>query len=53
MGVPQKKNEDTNKITQNVAKLDVDILPSHISTSHRLPKKANHSGKDPNSPAPI
>jgi len=31
----------------------VKILPSHISTSHRLPKKANRSGKDPNSPAPI
>jgi len=57
MGVPEKENEDTSEIIQNVAKLlDVDILPIHMSTSHwshRLPKKANHSGKDLNSPAPI
>jgi len=52
--VPEKENEDTNEIIQNVAKLlDVDILPCHISTSHRLHKNANRSGKDPNSPVPI
>jgi len=37
--VPEKENRDTNEIIQNVVKLlDVDILPSHISTSHHIPK---------------
>ena len=42
VGVPEKGDENTYAIVRKVAKmLDVDILPSHISTSHRLAKMAN------------
>ena len=49
VGVPEKEDENTNAIVLEVAKmLDVDIMSSHISTSHRLPKKKassrNNSG---------
>ena len=52
VGVPEKENENTNAIVLEVAKmLDVDIMSSHISTSHRLPKKKassrNNSGSSP------
>ena len=44
-GVPVQDGEDTNAVVVEVAKLlDVDILPSHISTSHRLPKKIGQNG---------
>ena len=40
VGVPEKEDENTNAIVLEVAKmLDVNIMSSHISTSHRLPKK--------------
>ena len=40
VGVPEKEDENTNAIVLEVATmLDVDIMLSHISTSHRLPKK--------------
>ena len=50
--VPEKEDENTNAIVLEVAKmLDVDIMSSHISTSHRLPKKKassrNNSGSSP------
>ena len=46
-GVPQQPNENTNSIVIEVAKLlNVVVPPDHISTSHRLPKKPNHSTKD-------
>ena len=52
VGVPEKEDENTNAIVLEVAKmLDVDIMSSHISTSHRLPKKKansrNNSGSSP------
>ena len=52
LGVPEKEDENTNAIVLEVAKmLDVDIMSSHISTSHRLPKKKassrNNSGSFP------
>ena len=52
VGVPGKENENTNAIVLEVAKmLDVDIMSSHISTSHRLSKKTassrNNSGSSP------
>ena len=52
VGVLEKEDENTNTIVLEVAKmLDVDKLPSHISTSHRLPKKTassrNKSGSSP------
>ena len=52
VGVPEKEDENTNAIVLEVAKmLDVDIMSSHISTSHRLPKKTainrNNSGSSP------
>ena len=52
VGVPEKEDENTNAIVLEVAKmLDVDIMYSHISTSHRLPKKKagsrNNSGSSP------
>ena len=52
VGVPEKEDENTNAIVLEVAKmLDVDIMSSHISTSHRLPKKKassrNNSGFSP------
>ena len=44
-GVPVQDGEDTNAVVMEVAKLvDVDILPNHISTSHRLPKKISQNG---------
>ena len=44
-GIPVQDGEDTNAVVMEVAKLlDVDILPSHISTSHRLPKKIGQNG---------
>ena len=44
-GVTVQNGEDTNAVVMEVAKLlDVDILPSHISTSHRLPKKISQNG---------
>ena len=44
-GVPVQDGEDTNAVVMEVAKLlDVDILPSHISTSYRLPKKIGQTG---------
>ena len=44
-GVLVQDGEDTNAVVMKVAKLlDVDILPSHISTSHRLPKKIGQNG---------
>ena len=40
VGIPEKANEDTNKIVIEVAKLlKVDIAVEHIFTSHRLPAK--------------
>jgi len=40
IGVLEQRGENTNKIVTEVAKLlDVELLPSHISTSHRLPKR--------------
>ena len=46
-GVPQQPNENTNSIVIEVAKLLNVVVPSdHISTSHRIPKKPNHSTKD-------
>ena len=52
VGVPEKEDENTNAIVLEVAKmLDVDIMSSHISTSHRLPKKKassrNNYGSSP------
>ena len=52
VGIPEKEDENTNAIVLEVAKmLDVDIMSSHISTSHRLPKKTassrNNSGSSP------
>ena len=52
VGVPEKEDENTNAIVLEVAKmLDVDIMSSHISTSHRLQKKTassrNNSGSYP------
>ena len=52
VGVSEKEDENTNAIVLEVAKmLDVDIMSSHISTSHRLPKKKassrNNSGSSP------
>ena len=52
VGVPEKEDENTNAIVLEVANmLDVDIMSSHISTSHRLPKKTassrNNSGSSP------
>ena len=52
VGVPEKEDENTNAIVLEIAKmLDVDIMSSHISTSHRLPKKTansrNNSGSSP------
>ena len=44
-GVLVQDGEDMNTVIMEVAKLpDVDILPSHISTSHRLPKKISPNG---------
>ena len=44
-GVPVQDGEDTNAVVMEVVKLlDVDILPSHISTSHRFPKKIGQNG---------
>ena len=46
-GVPQQLNEYTDSIVLEVAKLlNVIVPPDHISTSHRLPKKPNHSTND-------
>ena len=46
-GVLQQPNENNNSIVIEVAKLlNVVVPPDHISTSHRLPKKPNHSTKD-------
>ena len=43
--VPVQDGEDKNVVVMEVAKLlDVDILPSHISTSYRLPKKIGQNG---------
>ena len=52
VGVPEKEDENTNAVVLEVAKmLDVDIMSSHISTFHRLPKKTassrNNSGSSP------
>ena len=52
VGVLEKENENTNTIVLEVANmLDVDIMSSHISTSHCLPKKTtsshNNSGSFP------
>ena len=51
VGVHENEYENTNAIVLEVAMLDVDILPSHISTSHQLPKKTvsscNNSGSSP------
>ena len=52
VGVPEKEDENANAIVLEVAKmLDVDIISSHISKSHRLPKKKascrNNSGSSP------
>ena len=52
VGISEKEDENTNAIVLEVAKmLDVDIMSSHISTSHRLPKKKassrNNSGSSP------
>ena len=41
VGVPEKEDENTNAIVLEVA--NVDILPSYISASHRLPKKTASS----------
>ena len=43
-GVPQQPNKNTNSIMIKVAKLlNVVVLPDHISTLHRLPKRPNQS----------
>ena len=45
MGVPEKEDENTNAIVLEVANmLDVDILSSHISAPHSLPKKTVNIG---------
>ena len=44
VGVLQKVDKNTNAIVLEIAKmLDVDKLPNHISTFHRLPKKTASS----------
>ena len=44
-GVLVQDGKDTNAVVMEVAKLlDLDIFPSHISTSHRLPKKNGQNG---------
>ena len=46
-GVTQQPNENTNSLVIEVARLlNVVMPPDHIPTSHRLPKKPNHSTKD-------
>ena len=43
-GVPVQDREGTNAVMEVAKLLDVDILPSHISTSHRSPKKICQNG---------
>ena len=53
VGAPEKEDENTNAIVLEVAKmLDVDIMSSHISTSHCLPKKTS-SSRNNSSSSPI
>lgn len=46
-GIPFRKDENTNNIIQEVAKLmNVDIEENDISTSHRLPVSSKFKGKN-------
>ena len=53
-GVLQQSKENTNLIVIEVAKLfKVVMFPNHVSTSHRLPKKPNHSTDNYFSPSSL
>ena len=54
-GIPVKKNENTNKIVMEVAKLlNVEISPEQISTSHRIASRTNkHKDNESQPPPPI
>ena len=54
-GIPVKKNENTNKIVMEVAKLlNVEISPEQISTSHLIASRTNkHKDNESQPPLPI